>query len=229
MLGRPPNSIRVIAPDVGGGFGAKGGMYPDELVAGADGDGAWPAGPLGLDPDGRPAVHDAGPRPDQPGGRGVHQRGHPDRPEGEDDLQRRRGAADARRGAAAARPRLRDRRLPLRGPPRRGVRRLHQHQPDRAVSRGRPPGGRLRRRAGRRGGRQGARPRPDRGPAPQLHPARSSSRTRRRAARSTTAATTSWRPAARWRWPATSSFGRSSGRPASAARSWASASPRPSR
>jgi carbon-monoxide dehydrogenase large subunit len=33
VLGRPADSIRVIAPDVGGGFGAKGGMYPDELVA----------------------------------------------------------------------------------------------------------------------------------------------------------------------------------------------------
>jgi carbon-monoxide dehydrogenase large subunit len=33
VLGRPAGSIRVIAPDVGGGFGAKGGMYPDELVA----------------------------------------------------------------------------------------------------------------------------------------------------------------------------------------------------
>ena len=32
VLGRPASSIRVIAPDVGGGFGAKGGMYPDELL-----------------------------------------------------------------------------------------------------------------------------------------------------------------------------------------------------
>ncbi|MGE3910742.1 MAG: xanthine dehydrogenase family protein molybdopterin-binding subunit, partial [Chloroflexota bacterium] len=31
-LGRPASSIRVIAPDVGGGFGAKGGLYPDELA-----------------------------------------------------------------------------------------------------------------------------------------------------------------------------------------------------
>ncbi|MCC7370275.1 MAG: xanthine dehydrogenase family protein molybdopterin-binding subunit [Chloroflexi bacterium] len=29
---RPASSIRVIAPDVGGGFGAKGGLYPDELA-----------------------------------------------------------------------------------------------------------------------------------------------------------------------------------------------------
>ncbi len=32
VLGRPAGSIRVIAPDVGGGFGAKGGLYPDELL-----------------------------------------------------------------------------------------------------------------------------------------------------------------------------------------------------
>ncbi len=32
-LGMPPERIRVIAPDVGGGFGAKGGVYPDEVLA----------------------------------------------------------------------------------------------------------------------------------------------------------------------------------------------------
>jgi carbon-monoxide dehydrogenase large subunit len=32
VTGRKPDSIRVIAPDVGGGFGAKGGLYPDELL-----------------------------------------------------------------------------------------------------------------------------------------------------------------------------------------------------
>jgi carbon-monoxide dehydrogenase large subunit len=32
VLGRPEDSIRVIAPDVGGGFGAKGSLYPDELA-----------------------------------------------------------------------------------------------------------------------------------------------------------------------------------------------------
>jgi aerobic carbon-monoxide dehydrogenase large subunit len=32
VLGRPPASIRVIAPAVGGGFGAKGAVYPDELA-----------------------------------------------------------------------------------------------------------------------------------------------------------------------------------------------------
>lgn len=33
VLGRPEQSIRVIAPDVGGGFGAKSAIYPDELTA----------------------------------------------------------------------------------------------------------------------------------------------------------------------------------------------------
>jgi carbon-monoxide dehydrogenase large subunit len=31
-LGRPEDSIRVIAPDVGGAFGSKSGLYPDELT-----------------------------------------------------------------------------------------------------------------------------------------------------------------------------------------------------
>jgi carbon-monoxide dehydrogenase large subunit len=33
VLGRPEEKIRVIAPDVGGAFGAKSAMYPDELCA----------------------------------------------------------------------------------------------------------------------------------------------------------------------------------------------------
>ena len=33
VLGRPESSIRVIAPDVGGAFGSKSGLYPDELTA----------------------------------------------------------------------------------------------------------------------------------------------------------------------------------------------------
>jgi carbon-monoxide dehydrogenase large subunit len=33
VLGMPTNDVRVIAPDVGGGFGAKGTLYPDEVLA----------------------------------------------------------------------------------------------------------------------------------------------------------------------------------------------------
>lgn len=33
VLGRPESSIRVIAPDVGGAFGSKSNLYPDELAA----------------------------------------------------------------------------------------------------------------------------------------------------------------------------------------------------
>jgi carbon-monoxide dehydrogenase large subunit len=33
-LGLQPEQVRVIAPDVGGGFGAKNGMYPEELLVG---------------------------------------------------------------------------------------------------------------------------------------------------------------------------------------------------
>lgn len=32
-LGVPPGNVRVIAPDIGGGFGAKNGMYPEDIVA----------------------------------------------------------------------------------------------------------------------------------------------------------------------------------------------------
>ena len=32
LLDRPESSIRVIAPDVGGGFGEKGGVFPEDLV-----------------------------------------------------------------------------------------------------------------------------------------------------------------------------------------------------
>ncbi|MGH9304843.1 MAG: xanthine dehydrogenase family protein molybdopterin-binding subunit, partial [Acidimicrobiales bacterium] len=34
-LGRPEESVRVIAPAVGGGFGAKGGVYPEQIVVSA--------------------------------------------------------------------------------------------------------------------------------------------------------------------------------------------------
>jgi aerobic carbon-monoxide dehydrogenase large subunit len=32
VLHRPANSVRVVAPDVGGGFGEKGGLYPEEIA-----------------------------------------------------------------------------------------------------------------------------------------------------------------------------------------------------
>ena len=32
LLHRPEHSVRVVAPDVGGGFGEKGGMYSEEIV-----------------------------------------------------------------------------------------------------------------------------------------------------------------------------------------------------
>ncbi len=34
-LGRPEETVRVVAPAVGGGFGAKGGVYPEQLVTAA--------------------------------------------------------------------------------------------------------------------------------------------------------------------------------------------------
>ena len=32
LLGLPENSVRVIAPDVGGGFGVKAGLYPEDIA-----------------------------------------------------------------------------------------------------------------------------------------------------------------------------------------------------
>src|SRR5207248_9205580 len=32
LLGLPENSVRVIAPDVGGGFGVKSGLYPEDVA-----------------------------------------------------------------------------------------------------------------------------------------------------------------------------------------------------
>ncbi|MCH8225278.1 MAG: xanthine dehydrogenase family protein molybdopterin-binding subunit [Chloroflexi bacterium] len=32
LLGRPESSVRVVAPDVGGGFGEKGGVFPEDLA-----------------------------------------------------------------------------------------------------------------------------------------------------------------------------------------------------
>jgi carbon-monoxide dehydrogenase large subunit len=40
-LGLPPEQIHVVSPDVGGGFGAKGGVYPEEILV------AWAALKLG--------------------------------------------------------------------------------------------------------------------------------------------------------------------------------------
>ena len=60
-LGLPAHKIRVIAPDVGGGFGTKANGYPEDLLIPGDGDGDASAGEV----DGGPArAHDGrGPCP----------------------------------------------------------------------------------------------------------------------------------------------------------------------
>ena len=54
-LGLDAAQVRVRAPWIGGGFGAKGGVYPEQLiVAGARPPGR-PAGPVDRDPEREPA------------------------------------------------------------------------------------------------------------------------------------------------------------------------------
>ena len=48
-LGLPEASIRVIAPDVGGGFGVKGHVYPEDVLIPARGPPPGPAGEVGRD------------------------------------------------------------------------------------------------------------------------------------------------------------------------------------
>ena len=49
-LGLPAEQIHVVSPDVGGGFGAKGGVYPEEILVAWAGDAAGPAGAVDRDP-----------------------------------------------------------------------------------------------------------------------------------------------------------------------------------
>ena len=50
-LDMPGHRLRVVAPDVGGGFGGKASLYPEELLVCHSGAPAWPAGQV----DQRPA------------------------------------------------------------------------------------------------------------------------------------------------------------------------------
>ena len=135
VLERPEASIRVIAPDVGGAFGAKTALYPDELTT------VLLALELGvpvrwvstriedlqLTVQGRDIVNhvDAG----------IHERGHRHGAERPQRSQPRRRADASGRHTADARRGLRHRRVPHSRLPRRSPGRVHQHRPDRAVPR----------------------------------------------------------------------------------------------
>ena len=216
--------MRVRTPDVGGGFGAKIGTYPEEIALGELSKRARPAG--ALDRDAQRVDDGARPRPG-PG------------PDGDDRwLPRRHGHA-----LPAARPpglrRLRrhghdprpvhdpaDVVGRLRDPEHRVPHDVgrHEHDADRRLPRRRATGGDRRHRAGdgplRRRDRQG----PGRGAPDQPDRRRSASRTRRRSARPTTSATTSGRSTGCSRPPATPSCAPSSSAAGSPATRCSSAS-----
>ena len=166
----PENRIRVVSPDVGGGFGLKGGFFPEDGLV------VWAArklrrpvkwvstrseamlndhharemvyyGELALDEqrqDSRPALEIA-----VPDGRLLRRRG-----------ARRRRLLDPLRARRLRHP---DHAHHVAG-------RVHQHLAERAVSRRRPPGGRVLHGAADRARRQRHRHRPRRDPPPQSHP-----------------------------------------------------------
>ena len=61
-LGLERSPVRVIAPGVGGGFGAKVGTYPEQLVVAALARSPRPPGPVHRDALGEHGRDDAGPR-----------------------------------------------------------------------------------------------------------------------------------------------------------------------
>ena len=168
QLGLPQTAIRLIAPDVGGGFGYKGKHYPEETIV------AWAARRLRrpvkwiAHPQRMLRLRLSGPRPSDPrracarrGGtfpraarrhRGQHRRLCL-------DLRRRHPERDLQRAAG--------RRVPHAGDRRAIDRRVHQHGADRCLSRRRPAGGLLCAGAARRRGGARARHRPRGDPAAQ--------------------------------------------------------------
>ena len=167
----PEHSIRVIAGDVGGGFGTKGWQYPEHRLV------LWaaqedpPARQVGVRaPRGHPRRR-ARARQRHRGRAGARRRGALSRPPGEDARQCRRlrlVRPEPPRHLQQCRHARRGLRVPRR--PRRGPERPHEYQLDGAVPRSGTAGGDVRHRAAdrRRGTRAG--PRPGRAQAEEPHP-----------------------------------------------------------
>ncbi len=151
----PEHKLRVIAPDVGGGFGSKIFIYPEEVVClwasrKVGRPVKWVSRPLGGLPHRLPRPRSRHARRD-----GVRRRGQDHRVAGQDHRQSRRlhvdvlvvGADLSLRHAAVG---------PVRHPGDllRGRRGLHQHRAGRRLSRRGAPGGDLRGRAAGRGRRR---------------------------------------------------------------------------
>ena len=151
QLGIPESALRVISPDVGGGFGYKGKLYPEEGDRRLGRAPAGPPGAVGGDPRRKLRVGQPGPRSPHPCAACARRR----RPfpcparrhRGQSgrlclDLRRRHSERDLQRLVRGRLPHARDLR--------RGDWRLHQHHADRRLSRRRPAGGLLRPGAARR-------------------------------------------------------------------------------
>ena len=168
-LGIPEIRIRAIAPEVGGGFGAKIPTYAEDALL------CWVSRDLmrpvkwAENADREPARHDA-----RPGSRREDRRRVPDRwpcprPQGADDLRDRRLPLFLRSLHRSLDAHHVLRLLRHQGGGLGNVLGLHEHDGDGGLPRRRPARGRLhhRTRDGRGGGSH--RPRPGRGAAPELH------------------------------------------------------------
>ena len=170
--GVPESKIRVIAPDVGGGFGGKLQVTPEEWIAWAVARRIWQAGQVHRDPQREPAerpprprpVAEADPRRDQ-GRHGHRLQGRPARRPRGVRRDRRRRRAGARR--VHVQRDLQVPRLPVRLPDR-----AHQQDLDRRLPRRRPAGGDVRHRADDGRARRRGRRRPARDPREELDQAR---------------------------------------------------------
>ena len=166
----PENRVRVIAGDVGGSFGLRGGMYPEQILVLWASRETGRAGQVDLR-----ALGGADQRP--PGPRQRHRRRA--RPRFRWQFPRHAGAHPGQyrrlRGVHGGRAGDRQSRHPRRHlcHPRHPCRdrgRVHQHQPDMPLSRRRAPGSRLCDRAAHRWRGAQARPRPGRAEAPEHDP-----------------------------------------------------------
>ena len=130
VLGIPEHKLRVISPDVGGGFGSKIFQYPEEVIVAPRGDGAETAGEVDGAPRGELRERQPRPRSRERDGAGGRRRRQGARPARQDDRERRRLSHALRAGHADVSLRHADeRRVPLPRDLLRGDGRLHATPP----------------------------------------------------------------------------------------------------
>ena len=209
LTGIPENNIRVIAPDVGGGFGAKLQIYREEVLALVLASEARQADQVDRDPQREHGRHAPRPRPD-PGHRARrHQRRQDPRHEGRPAGRHGRLPADHHAGHPAARHVHVHRHLQDGGARLHLHRRLHDEDADRRLPRRRSSGGDVRHRAHRRRGSRPSSASSRWSSASRTGSSTRSSPTRRSRGSPTTAATTRRPPRAPSSSSATTSCARS--------------------